>query len=334
MPRHPRLFIPGATYHVYCRVARGEFVFNDQYEAVEFVETLCNVRDLDGWTILAWCLMGNHFHLVLKTRNVDLWRSMARLQGTVSRHYNRRHGYLGRLWQSRYRARVIDSDAYLRQVIAYVHLNPVAAGVVDDPARYPFSGHRELLGLCRPHVVDRTAVLHAFGTGDSCAVAGEYAEWVRSVAEARLGETEVEELPWWASATHVEEIADSKLHSDARTFDGLELAEERKELDLSEFLRRFLDASGDSLDELSSPLRSSNLIEGRIELVTLALSRYGFRSRDLSALLSKHGATVTRWLNAGLQREGEDPVFRQRLDELDRAISHARNDATMRNVAP
>ena len=50
MPRHPRLFIPGATYHVYCRVARGEFAFNDQYEAVEFVETLCDVRDLDGWT--------------------------------------------------------------------------------------------------------------------------------------------------------------------------------------------------------------------------------------------------------------------------------------------
>ena len=89
-----------------------------------------------------------------------------------------------------------------------------------------------------------------------------------------------------------------------------------------------------ALDELSSRLRSSKLIEGRIELVTLALSRYGFRSRDLSALLSKHGATVTRWLNAGLQREGEDPGFRQRLDELDRAISHARNNATMRNVAP
>jgi len=270
----------------------------------------------------------------LKTRNVDLWRSMARLQGTVSRHYNRRHGYLGRLWQSRYRARVIDSNSYFRQVIAYVHLNPVAAGVVDDPARYPFSGHRELLGLCRPHVVDRAAVLHTFGSEDSCVAADEYAEWVRSVAETRLDETEVEELPWWASAMHVEEIADSKRHSDARAFDGRELAEERKELDLNEFLRRFLNASGDSLDELSSRLRSSNLIEGRIELVTLALSRYGFRSRDLSALLSKHGATVTRWLNAGLQREGEDPVFRQRLDELDRAISHARNDATMRNVAP
>jgi len=128
MPRHPRLFIPGATYHVYCRVARGEFVFDDDDEAVEFVETLREVRDLDGWSVLAWCLMGNHYHLVMTTRNVDLWRSMARLQGRISRAHNRRHRYLGRLWQSRYRARVVDTNEYFRQVIAYVHLNPVSAG--------------------------------------------------------------------------------------------------------------------------------------------------------------------------------------------------------------
>ena len=114
MSRHPRLFIPGAIYHVYCRVARGEFVFDDDCEAIEFVETLREIRDLDRWTILAWCLMGNHYHLVIKTRTVDLWRSMARLQGRISRSHNRRHRYLGRLWQSRYRARVIDCEVYFR----------------------------------------------------------------------------------------------------------------------------------------------------------------------------------------------------------------------------
>ena len=53
MPRHPRLFLPGATYHVYCRVARGEFVFDDDFEAIEFVETLRKVKELDGWTVYA-----------------------------------------------------------------------------------------------------------------------------------------------------------------------------------------------------------------------------------------------------------------------------------------
>ena len=66
MARKPRLFVPGTTYHVYCRVARGEFVFDDPYEAEEFVEKVREVRDADNWRILAWCLMGNHFHLLVK----------------------------------------------------------------------------------------------------------------------------------------------------------------------------------------------------------------------------------------------------------------------------
>ncbi len=115
MPRKPRLFVSGATYHVYCRVARGEFVFDDQHEAEEFVEVVRQVRDRDGWRVLAWCLMGNHYHLVIKTGDVPLWRSMLRLQSDVARGFNKRRRYLGRLWQSRYRARIVDSQDYFRQ---------------------------------------------------------------------------------------------------------------------------------------------------------------------------------------------------------------------------
>ena len=61
MPRHPRLFVSGATYHVYCRVARGEFVFDDSLEADKFVEAVSRVGDLDDWRIIAWVLMGNHY---------------------------------------------------------------------------------------------------------------------------------------------------------------------------------------------------------------------------------------------------------------------------------
>jgi len=97
MPRRPRLFLSGAIYHVYCRVARGEFIFDDHDEAAEFIEDLRTVRDLDGWTVFAWVLMGSHYHLVLKTGEIALWRSMARLQGSFSRAFNRRHRFLGRL---------------------------------------------------------------------------------------------------------------------------------------------------------------------------------------------------------------------------------------------
>ena len=321
MPRHPRLFIPGASYHVYCRVARGEFVFDDDFEAIEFVETLRGVRDLDGWSVLAWCLMGNHYHLVVKTRTVDLWRSMARLQGRISRSHNRRHRFLGRLWQSRYRARVIDTDEYFRQVVAYVHLNPVSAGIVDDPGGYVYSGHREIIGMCKPHVIDLKSVLLGFSEGSPIEAVENYLHSVRSVAEARWAAAGVPDLPWWAPANHVDEIAIVDQHPEAKTFDGQQLAEERAQLDLLEFVDRFESASGYDLDELASRHRSMRHITGRTEFCVLAVSRYGLKACEIASLLRKGRNSVTRWLNLGLRREHDDPEFVARLDSLDSAIS-------------
>ncbi len=128
MPRHPRLFIPGATYHVYCRVARGEFVFDDNNEATEFVEVLREVRDLDGWTILAWCLMGNHYQFLAEERSelslpdfVVRFESASghRLDDLASRFRTERH-ICGRiefslLAISRYGFRACDIAAVLRK---------------------------------------------------------------------------------------------------------------------------------------------------------------------------------------------------------------------------
>ena len=321
MPRHPRLFIPGATYHVYCRVARGEFVFNDDHEAIEFVDTLREVRDLDGWSVLAWCLMGNHYHLVVKTRDIDLWRSMARLQGRFSRSHNRRHRYLGRLWQSRYRARVVDTNEYFRHVIAYVHLNPVSAGIADDPGDYVYSGHREIIGECDSHLIDLRSVLIGFSQGKSRDGVEGYLRWIRSVAEARWAAAGVSQLPWWAPARHVDEIAASDQHREAQTFDGRQLPEERAELHLSEFADRFQRVSGYGFNELASRCRSTRNITGRVEFCVLAVSRYGLKTCDIAAHLAKGRNSVTRWVNQGLHREHDDPQFAARLNILDAAIS-------------
>ena len=132
-----------------------------------------------------WVCMGNQYHLVTTTGAVPLWRSMARLQRRVARGFNRRRRYLGRLWRSRYRARVIDSEDYFRQVISYVHLNPVAAGIVNDPAEYPHSGHIEILGRREPRLIDVPAVLVGFDDDLGPDARERYLAWVRAVAEAR-----------------------------------------------------------------------------------------------------------------------------------------------------
>ncbi|HSN53780.1 MAG TPA: transposase [Candidatus Sulfomarinibacteraceae bacterium] len=321
MPRRPRLFVPGAIYHVYCRVARGEFVFDEHDEAVEFIEVLRKVRDLDRLTIFAWCLMGNHYHLVLKTGEIALWRSMARLQGSFSRGHNRRHRYLGRLWQSRYRARVIDTDEYFRQAVAYVHLNPVSARMVDDPAAYVFSGHREIIGACSPHIIDRRAVLYGFDEPVATSPAENYLHWVRGVAEARWAPEPTAELPWWAGSTDEDEIADRHRHPAARRFDGLELAEERLGLTLDELVDRLKGLDLVPVERLSSRSRGAELTLLRVEFAALAIGRYQARTCDVAALLDKHPNSITKWLNRGLRLERQDPAFKRRIDTLDEAVS-------------
>ena len=335
MPRKPRLFLPRATYHVYCRVARGEFVFDDVNEAAEFVDTARRVRDLDGWKILAWCLMGNHYHLVVTTDTVPLWRSMARLQGRVSRGFNKRRRYLGRLWQSRYKARLIDSQEYFLQVVSYFHLNPVAAGIVNDPAGYLQSGHREILGLRRPLLVDLPAVYAGYGSETAAEGRREYLKWVRAVAEARWFAKGPQKLPWWTGATDADEVVPLDQRSDAKTFDGLSLEENRPTLDLDDFLGHFELYSGHTLSALSSPHRSPTLIQGRVELTLLATDRYGFQSKVVAELLQKNRSSLTRWLNTGLRLQQEDPAFSDRINSLDHQIASAEvNNATMRYVAP
>jgi hypothetical protein len=246
---------------------------------------------------------------------------MARLQGRVSRSHNRRHRFLGRLWQSRYRAKVVDTDEYFRQVVAYVHLNPVSAGIVDDPGDHAYSGHREIIGKCEPHVIDLQSVLHGFSEDRPLEAVENYLHWIRSVAEARWAVAGVPDLPWWAPANHVDEIATANQHPETQTFDGQRLAEERTKLDLFEFAGRYESVSDYGLDELASRQRSLRHTSGRIEFCVLAVSRYGLRACEIASLLRKGRNSVTRWLNQGLRQEHDDPEFAAHLDILDSAIS-------------
>jgi REP element-mobilizing transposase RayT len=316
-------------------VARGEFVFDDPFEAEEFVEAARREFDLDGVRVMAWCLMGNHYHLVIQTGATPLWRSMLRVQSAVARGFNRRKRFLGRLWQSRYRARVIDSTEYFRQVVSYVHLNPVAAGIVNDPVEYPNSGHREIVGYRPPRLVDLQTVLAGF-EGASLADAREsYGSWVRTVAEAKWLDHGIGELPWWRMARDQDEIVSPGGDLDAETFDGHPFGDVRPTFTAAEILRLFEEFSGHDREDLASPLRTPRLIEGRVQLTLLAVSRFGVHSRDIANLIHKHPSSMTRWLNQGLKRERMDTAFRERIDRLDGLISSApRNNESMRRVAP
>jgi REP element-mobilizing transposase RayT len=129
MARKLRVEYEGAIYHVMNRGDRRETIFKDDPDRMLFLETLGQTCLKTDWQMHAWCLMGNHFHLVVETPKANLVAGMKWFLGTYTGRFNRRHKLFGHLFSGRYKALIVDGSGtgYLRTVCDYVHLNPARA---------------------------------------------------------------------------------------------------------------------------------------------------------------------------------------------------------------
>jgi len=150
MARKLRLQYEGAIYHLMSRGDRGEAIFRDDLDRRLFLKTLAEACEKTDWQVHAWCLMKNHFHVVLETPQANLVSGMKWFQGTYTGRFNRRHKIFGHLFSGRYKSLLVDgSDSgYLRKVCEYVHLNPVRANLLKSEKRlsaYAWSSYGEYL---------------------------------------------------------------------------------------------------------------------------------------------------------------------------------------------
>ena len=128
MPRKPRVQYPGAIYHVVSRGDRREDIFLNDVDRQDFLKTLAEACGKTGWQVHAYCLIRNHFHLVVETPNANLVAGMSWLLSTYTIRLNRRQQLFGHVFSGRYKALLVDgSGGYLKTVCDYVHLNPVRA---------------------------------------------------------------------------------------------------------------------------------------------------------------------------------------------------------------
>lgn len=144
MPRTPRLSF-GSRHHVMNRAARRRRVFQDDLDL--FLDVLSSLPGRFGVRIHGWALMSNHYHLMLEVPDGALPRVMRQLGGLLAERLNRKHGWDGPLFRGRYRNRVVADDTYWRTLLAYLHLNPVSAGLVARPEDTRWTSHRAYLGL-------------------------------------------------------------------------------------------------------------------------------------------------------------------------------------------
>jgi len=146
MARKPRVHYPGALYHVTLRGNAGQTIFFDSRDRTRLYLLLQEGIERFRHRIHAFCLMSNHLHLAIQVGDIPLPRIIQNLSFRYTRWINWRQRRSGHLFQGRYKAVLVDADAYLLELTRYIHLNPVRAGIVKEPEDYPWSGHRAYLG--------------------------------------------------------------------------------------------------------------------------------------------------------------------------------------------
>ncbi|HXK30259.1 MAG TPA: transposase [Candidatus Binatia bacterium] len=142
MARPLRIQYPGAVYHVMNRGGARQKIFLEKEDYEASFKSIREIHERWRVEIFAYCLMGNHYHICLRTPEGNLSRVMRHLDGLYTQRFNRMHRRDGALLRGRYKAIVVDKDSYLAQVVRYIHLNPLEAGLVREPQAYVWSSHR------------------------------------------------------------------------------------------------------------------------------------------------------------------------------------------------
>lgn len=181
MSRPLRIEYPGAFYHITSRGNERRNIFRDDKEREQFLSYFGTATDRYKAVIHVYCLMSNHYHLLLETPLGNLSQIMHHINGAYTTYFNKRHKRSGHLFQGRYKAIVVDKDEYAAELSRYIHLNPVRAGIVKNPDEYPWSSYRYYSGKRkRPEWLVPDFILSYFGKDTSEARKG-YRKFVNEV---------------------------------------------------------------------------------------------------------------------------------------------------------
>jgi len=166
MPRRSRIDAPGALHHIVARGIEKGKIFRDESDRNNFLGRLGAIVEETKTSCLAWALIPNHIHLLLKTGQIPVATLMRRLLTGYAVSFNRRHRRCGHLFQNRYKSILCQEDVYLLELVRYIHLNPLRARIVEDIetlGEYPFSGHSAIMGRVKREWQDTKKVLRFYG---------------------------------------------------------------------------------------------------------------------------------------------------------------------------
>lgn len=162
MSRKLRVWYPGATYHITARGNRRTALFEGKEDYLTYLAILEDVRRMYPFILHSYCLMTNHIHLQIQTTNWHIKDIIKELHSRYAVYFNREHNYVGHLFQGRYGAKLIDTDAYFLEASKYIHLNPLEAKMVFKAENYPWSSYRAFITSSENPHVTTTRILSYF----------------------------------------------------------------------------------------------------------------------------------------------------------------------------
>lgn len=277
MARQLRIEYPGALYHVTSRGNARNDIVTDDDDRKNFLSVLGGVVKRFNWLCHAYCLMDNHYHLLIETPDGNLAKGMRQLNGVYTQRFNKRHAMVGHIFQGRYKAIIVEKESYLLELARYIVLNPVRARMVKSPATWKWSSYAATAGLCgATDLLTKSWILSQFGSAEKAAQkcykefivdgVGDDPPWQGIVGQIFLGSEEfVEKLEnLLVDLKEIEEIPKAQRHASRPTLQALFAGEHK----------------------LSKAEKEHKMYE--------AYAAYGYTLKEIADYFNIHYATVSR----------------------------------------
>ncbi len=320
MARKRRIEFPGAFYHVFVRGNNKQRIFNDEHDYLAYLDRIERYHKRYDFVLYVYVLMPNHVHFLLETWQVPLSKIMQGLQQSYTMYFHKKHKTVGHLFQGRYNAILIQKEAYLFELLRYIHLNPVRKKIVKYPEDYPWNSHRNYIGLANQHFVNKEFILKMFSENDAAAVKlysqfmqedfgeGHQDKYYQVIDQRILGDREfVEEIK-----KITEEKGEDKKIKD-REFKKFPLT---KTISLPEILNVVSEITSISSISITGCSRDRYVAYGRALFVFAAARYAGVKHNVIAEFLNKDASSITCMIRKIEGIMESDPVVSDHLDKI------------------
>jgi len=271
MARKLRIHYVGAIYHVICRGNNREFIFEKNYEKEKYVELLIRYKKRYHFKIYAYCIMGNHAHMLIEVGETPLSKIMQGIQQVYTYYYNKKSNRSGHVFEQRYKATPCNKDNYLLSLIRYIHQNPVRAGMTEG-LKYPYSSHINYISDNADGLVDIGFPLGLFGSSLKHQLE-EYNDFMGEKENA-IKEPDIEELM-------------------DETMKYQEKEEKAHKYSLDDIIKAVCYYYNIKREEISIKVRTKQLVNARKIVILLAKKYTDVSNKELSEALNLSQPTIS-----------------------------------------